>query len=83
MDAYCNIINNKEMKKDLWKNNVQIVQNSDFNYLSINNIFSASTNTKEIKKAPCILENSSMEGKLYFFLHFFLQKGTLITVFMQ
>ncbi|XP_029141554.1 probable ATP-dependent DNA helicase HFM1 [Protobothrops mucrosquamatus] len=61
MDTYCNIIKNKEMKKDLWKNNVQKVQNSDFNYLSINNIFSASTNTKEIKKAPRILENSSME----------------------
>ncbi|XP_013911972.1 PREDICTED: probable ATP-dependent DNA helicase HFM1 [Thamnophis sirtalis] len=52
MDTYCNIINNKEMKKDLWKNDMQIAQNSDFNYLSINNTFSASANTKEIKKAP-------------------------------
>ncbi|XP_026529952.1 probable ATP-dependent DNA helicase HFM1 [Notechis scutatus] len=64
MDTYCNIINNKEMKKDLWKNNIQIAQNSDFNCLSINNTFSASANTKEIKKAssfPCISEISSME----------------------
>ncbi|XP_070795506.1 probable ATP-dependent DNA helicase HFM1 [Pituophis catenifer annectens] len=64
MDTYCNIINNKEMKKDLWKNNMQIAKNSDFNCLSINNTFSASANTKEIKKAPsfpCISEISSME----------------------
>lgn len=78
MDTYCNIINNKEMKKDLWKNNMQIAKNSDFNCLSINT-FSASANTKEIKKAPsipCISEISNMEGKLYFFSTLFPAKGT-------
>ncbi|XP_007439573.2 probable ATP-dependent DNA helicase HFM1, partial [Python bivittatus] len=64
MDTYCNIINSKEMKKDLWKNNMQIAQNSDFNCFSANNIFSASANTEGIKKAPSfpyISETSSME----------------------
>ncbi|KAG8132631.1 hypothetical protein E2320_010473 [Naja naja] len=50
MDTYCNIINNKEMKKDLWKNNMQIAQNSDFNCLSINNTFLLLQIQKKLKR---------------------------------
>nr|XP_056700724.1 probable ATP-dependent DNA helicase HFM1 [Euleptes europaea] len=65
IDTYCNISNNKRMKMgDLWKNNMQIAQYSDFNLLSVNDIFSASANGKgiEVQSFPCISKSSSVEG---------------------
>ncbi|XP_048353797.1 probable ATP-dependent DNA helicase HFM1 [Sphaerodactylus townsendi] len=66
IDTNCNIYNNKGMKMgDLWKNNSQIAQYSDFNLFSVNDIFSASANGKGIEKVqsfPCVSKSSSVEG---------------------
>ncbi|XP_061489630.1 probable ATP-dependent DNA helicase HFM1 isoform X3 [Rhineura floridana] len=66
MDTYCNIPNNKEMKKgDLWKKDMHLAQYSDFNLLSVNDIFSASANGNGIEKAqsfPSVSKTSRMEG---------------------
>lgn len=81
-DAYCNISDNKGMKMgDLWKNNMQISQYSDFNLFSVNDIFSASANGEGIEKVqsfPCVSKSSSVEGKFMDLLcNFFLHKCLL------
>ncbi|XP_060089016.1 probable ATP-dependent DNA helicase HFM1 [Heteronotia binoei] len=66
IDAYCNVSNNKGMKMgDLWKNNTQITQYSDFNLFSVNDVFSTSANGEGIEKVqsfPCVSKSSSVEG---------------------
>ncbi|XP_053099284.1 probable ATP-dependent DNA helicase HFM1 isoform X2 [Hemicordylus capensis] len=66
MDTHCNITSNKEMKKeDLWKNNMQIAQYSDFNLPNVNDIFSASASRKGIEKPqlfPCVSKTSHLEA---------------------
>nr|XP_028588650.1 probable ATP-dependent DNA helicase HFM1 isoform X2 [Podarcis muralis] len=64
MDTYCNITNNKEMRKgDLWKNNTQLTQDSDFNLLSVNDIFSAYGNgIEKAQSFPSVSKTFRMEG---------------------
>ncbi|XP_062834078.1 probable ATP-dependent DNA helicase HFM1 isoform X2 [Anolis carolinensis] len=64
-DTYCSIATHEEMNIDLWKNNMQIAQYSDFNLLNVNDILSASANGKGIENAysfPCVSKTSSVEG---------------------
>ncbi|KAH0618429.1 hypothetical protein JD844_017619 [Phrynosoma platyrhinos] len=71
VDTYWSNTPNEEMNIDLWKNNMQIAQYSDFNLPSVNDIISASANGKGIENAysfPCVSKTSSVEGKLHLFL---------------
>lgn len=85
MDTYCNITNNKEMRKgDLWKNNTQLTQDSDFNLLSVNDIFSAYGNgIEKAQSFPSVSKTFRMEGKLHIFSVIFRYKGIYNIGFMN
>ncbi|XP_059584027.1 probable ATP-dependent DNA helicase HFM1 isoform X3 [Alligator mississippiensis] len=65
-DISCKIIKNiKENKKELWKNNsMQVLQDSDFNLQSVNDVFSACENGKGVKVQSFLhaSETSNVEG---------------------
>lgn len=86
--ACYNISGNKGWKMgDLRKNNTQITQYSDFNLLSVNDIFSASANGEGIEKVqsfPCVSKSSSIEGKFMDLLcNFFCANVYYNTVFLR